>query len=561
MKSIHGRGILNAASLVLILALAAGGCGQPESAEGTAGDDAAGDHAGHAHADQSADRRADRGHDGHDHAGAGHGEWCAEHDIAEAACPFCNPGLVESLGWCAGHAVPEALCYRCNPDLVAAFRAVGDWCAAHERPESQCYVCNPTFAPDAAGAPSAPAAVADAASEAGAAGEGGSTAANQAPAALDAIPRTQRPPSVSCTKQSLTVTLARPGITEEAGLEIAEVRSLPVTRTLECNATVAYDGNRYAELAPQVPGVVATVERDLGDRVEPGDVLATITSPAFGAAKATYLQAAAAVALWERNHARETDLLARGVATERDLLEAETRLAESRIALSRAEQELLGLGLDSAQVAAVAGRGDTTAGYRVTAAFSGVVVERRAVVGEVVDPSQPLFAVADVDRMWALLDVYEADISEVAPGQTVVMHVEGLAGRPFAGEITWVSSSLDPRTRTLRARAEFENTGGLLRSNMFARAVVTVRDREPTLLVPREAVQWEGCCNVVFVRQSETVYKPRKVHLGPPNGAFYEVRGGIGAGELVVTQGSFLLKTEILKGNIGAGCCEVQPGS
>ena len=82
-------------------------------------------------------------------------------------------------------------------------------------------------------------------------------------------------------------------------------------------------------------------------------MLATITSPAFGAAKATYLQATAAVGLWQKNYARETELLARGVSTERDVLEAETRLAESQIALSRAEQELLGLGLSPQQIVEV----------------------------------------------------------------------------------------------------------------------------------------------------------------------------------------------------------------
>ena len=95
---------------------------------------------------------------------------------------------------------------------------------------------------------------------------------------------------------------------------------------------------------------------------------------------------------------------------------------------------------------------------------------------------------------------------------------------------------------------------------MFARAVVTVRDARPTVVVPRAAVQWEGCCNVVFVKESATVFHPTKVHLGPTTGSMVEVRRGLKGGETVVTQGSFLLKTEILKGSIGAGCCEAQPG-
>ena len=492
------------------------------------------------------------GHDDHDATVAG--DWCAEHEIAESQCPFCNPGLIDSMGLCVQHRVPEALCYQCNPNLAAAFKAVGDWCGGHERPESQCYLCNPWLAPESVAENGQEAANAVATGE-------GSLSAQADQASSQSVPRTQRRPSVSCTKQNLTVTFERPEIAAEAGLEFATVEVRPITRTLDCNAMVAYDGNRYAQLAPQVPGIVATVQKDLGDEVEPGDVLATITSPAFGAAKATYLQAVAAQRLWQKNHTRETDLLARGVSTERDVLEAETRLAESRIALSRAEQELLGLGLSAEQIEQVARTRDTTARYQVTASFSGIIVERHAAVGEVSNPSQPLFAVADISRMWALLDVYESEVREIQVGQSVILHVEGLYGEPFAGEITWVSSQLDPRTRTLQARAELDNSGGLLRANMFAQAVVAVKQQQQTLVVPREAVQWEGCCNVVFVQESETTYQPRKVYLGPPIGTVYEVLGGLSPGEVVVTQGSFLLKTEILKGNIGAGCCEAQPGT
>ena len=460
---------------LVVLALGAAGCGDGPSDSGTAADEHAGhDHGPGEHGQVSAERV------GHDD-----GDWCAEHDIAESACPFCNPGLIEEKGWCAGHDVAEALCWICNPDVIPAYKSVGDWCASHGLPESRCLECNPGLAeaePD--------------------------TAADGGPD--HAQPRYRKAPSVTCTKNLLTVNFERETIASEAGLEFAVVKVAPVTRTLECNAVLEYDGNRFARLAPQNGGLVQSVEKDLGDRVEQGDVLAVIISPAFGAAKAAYLQALAAEGLWEKNHAREKDLLSRGVATERDLLEAETSLAESRIAMSWAEQELMGLGLTSEQIARVARGGDTTNRYQVIAPFAGVVVERQIAVGELSDPSTPLFAVADISRMWALLDVYETDIRDIRLGQSAVLHVEGLQGDPVAGEITWVSAQLDPRTRTLRARAELYNPDGVLLANMFARAVVTVREETPTVVVPRAAVQWEGCCNVVFVKESTTTFQPTK---------------------------------------------------
>jgi cobalt-zinc-cadmium efflux system membrane fusion protein len=123
-----------------------------------------------------------------------------------------------------------------------------------------------------------------------------------------------------------------------------------------------------------------------------------------------------------------------------------------------------------------------------------------------------------------------------------------------------VAPALDPRTRTLKARAEVPNPDGLLRAGTFAKALVTVSPQAPALLVPKSAVQWEGCCNVAFVRRSDVVFEPRKLRLGPATDRHYVVLDGLAEGDEVVTTGSFLLKTEILKGSIGAGCCEVEPG-
>jgi cobalt-zinc-cadmium efflux system membrane fusion protein len=91
---------------------------------------------------------------------------------------------------------------------------------------------------------------------------------------------------------------------------------------------------------------------------------------------------------------------------------------------------------------------------------------------------------------------------------------------------------------------------------MFAEARITIHDQEPLVIAPREAVQWEGCCNVVFIRKSESTFQPRKVKLGHETDGWVVVLAGLEADEPVVTRGSFLLKTEIMKGNIGAGCCE-----
>ena len=162
--------------------------------------------------------------------------------------------------------------------------------------------------------------------------------------------------------------------------------------------------------------------------------------------------------------------------------------------------------------------------------------------------------------MWLLAHVYARDLLLLREGVPVLFTVDGLPGVSFEGRVNWISSQVDERTRTVRVRADLPNEDGLLRANMFGRARLVVGSDSNALSVPSGAVQTDGCCQLVFVREDEAVFAPRKVKLGAAANGYVEVLEGLEEGELVATTGSFLMKTEILKGNIGAGCCEVDPG-
>jgi len=470
---------------------------------------------------------------------------CSAHHLPKGRCPFCDTSLIEKEGQCAEHDVPEALCWKCRPALVAAFKAAGDWCAGHNCPESLCVICN------------GPRAVRSATpSHDHSHGRGRKTTTTTAAARPDEdTPRSQRPPASDCTTDGRRVTLESPEVARRVGILSAPIQQKEITHSVSCNAEIVYDGNRFVRVSPRVGGIVRQVTKDLGDRVAAGDVLAVVDSAELAAAKAEYLQGSAAVKLWEKNPAREVGLSDRGLSSQRDVLEAETKLAEGRIALARAAQRLKTLGLSDAAIDDLGKNEDTSPLLAVTAPFAGVVVERSAVIGESVEPTKPLFSIVDISRMWAMLDVPESRALQVAPGQVVTITIDALQGKQYEGRITWVSTQVDPKTRMLRARAEIDNAQGVLRANMFSRASIAVVERQPMLVVPKAAVQWDGCCNVVFVRQDDTVYEPRKVLLGYETDDAYEVREGLSAGEVVVTQGSFLLKTELLKHEIGETCC------
>ncbi|MEK7865727.1 MAG: efflux RND transporter periplasmic adaptor subunit, partial [Planctomycetota bacterium] len=161
-----------------------------------------------------------------------------------------------------------------------------------------------------------------------------------------------------------------------------------------------------------------------------------------------------------------------------------------------------------------------------------------------------------LSQMWLTIDVYEKELPKLKVDQRVTFTVEGMDSKVVRGKVVSIGAAVDDRTRTIPVRASLKNKERLLRANMFGRAQVVVHDEEEVLVLPREAVQWEGCHNVVFVRIGPSTYQTRKVELGWTGSDHVEARSGVLAGDVVVTRGSFLMKTEILKGTIGAGCCD-----
>ncbi|HEB53474.1 MAG TPA: efflux RND transporter periplasmic adaptor subunit [bacterium] len=472
---------------------------------------------------------------------------CEPHGLEN--CPFCDPSLLESMGFCQEHGVPEAICSRCRPDLERVFRDRNDWCAGHRVAESQCELCNPGTL--------------DKFSKYDPTGGELPAVAPDIEVVLDDAPRVQRRPSATCDTENSTIRFASPDVAVRAGLEIQEVVRAPLRRMVSAPAELRYDATRHAMLASRASGYVVAVHKQLGDRVERGDVLLVVDSAELGTAKSELLQAAARVELWERNHAREEHLLQESLSTEKDVIEAGTNLTESRIALAVAEQKLRNLGLGDEKIEQVMAAGDTSTRLELVAPFDGVVVELRAVVGQPAS-SQPgnregaLISIADTSRIWVLADVEQSEVSRVAVGQDLLLNLDGSFGLTFAGKVTWISTEVDRRTRTVKVRAEIENGDGQLRAGMYGRVRIVTRAGEPALLVPKAAVQWEGCCNVAFVQRSRTEFAPRKLHLGYDTGDYYEVLSGLDEGDRVVTRGSFLLKTELKKSSIGAGCCEVE---
>ena len=193
-----------------------------------------------------------------------------------------------------------------------------------------------------------------------------------------------------------------------------------------------------------------------------------------------------------------------------------------------------------------------------TAPRDGIVLERNAIEGMRANTGDVLFRIADTSVVWALVDVAERDLGNIAVGQPVTVRARSFAGRSFAGKIAVVHPQVNRDTRTVRVRIELANPDAALLPDMYVDANIDTADSTPVLAVPDSSVLDTGSRQAVLVDKGEGRFEPREVKLGRRGGGYVEVRNGLAAGEAVVTSANFLIDAEsnlkaALKGFAEAG--------
>lgn len=464
----------------------------------------------------------------------------------------------EKDDWCAEHNVPDSQCVECRKECLPCGPGSG-WCSIHGVHE--CPLCHP----EVAQLPHSAVVSRD--------------DLERAARGLALAPRVQNNSKCKLHQQRIQFTSAE--AVARLGIEVAPVGRGAMTEAIVANGEIVYDPTRVAHLAARTPGTVWRVEKQLGDRVRRGETLAIIDCAAVGHAKAEYLQALTQRKLKAQSMARIKGL-GDAVAMQ-SLRDAEADWQEARVRLLNAEQTLLNLGLPvstsdlndlSAEEVArrlqFLGLPDglarsldprTTSSnlLAVTSPLDGEVVERSVVAEEQTDPARVLFVVADTRKMWLLLNVRPEDADLLKPGQLVRFRHDGHASWD-EGTVSWVSPGADEKTRMVPVRVAFANLDGHHHAHTFGLAHVVLREEPRAIVLPNEAIHWEGDCNVVFVRDKHfdepgvpKVFHVRSVRPGVKEGANTEILAGLLPGELVATKGSGILRSQLLKNNLGAG--------
>ena len=303
-----------------------------------------------------------------------------------------------------------------------------------------------------------------------------------------------------------------PVTTQNMGLRTALVSKGALRRNIRTVGVVDYNETALSEVTTKFKGWIEKLYVDsTGKQVHKGEPLFEIYSPDLYTAQNEYVLAAT-----------------RG-----------TGLKESALT------KLKNWDVSAEQLAELEKSGQPKKTLSVSAPRDGVVVEKMAVEGQMVEAGMKLYRVADLSTLWVQSQVYEQDLGFIKLGQEAVVSLSYLPDRKFRGRVTYIYPTVDEKTRTAKVRMEFHNPGFFLKPGMFATVQIESELEAEAVLVPDMAVLRSGEKNTVFVALDGGKFEPRTVTIGArsENNA-YQVLSGLKVGERVVTSGQFMLDSE-----------------
>jgi cobalt-zinc-cadmium efflux system membrane fusion protein len=334
---------------------------------------------------------------------------------------------------------------------------------------------------------------------------------------------------------------------QRAGVKVEEIKTSAMGETIAVTATIQPSQERLARIAPRIEGRITSTPAKLGDAVRAGQTLATLDSVAVGEAHASWVQAQAELRIAESDFKRAESLVADEIIPRKDFLRAQAEREKANANLRNAADRLRLMG------GTPNARGSGVSGFVVTAPFAGTVIEKKATLGGLASPAEPIYTIADLSRVWILADLPESALAKVRVGARASVTVPAYPQQTFEGRVGHIGAGVDKETRTVSARIEVANQDRRLKPEMFATASIEVAgDSRGVLSLPDEAIVLMQGQPTVFVFE-QGAYAMRVVEPGERAGGRTVLKSGIKPGEQVVTSGAYALKARKLKSQLGHG--------
>jgi cobalt-zinc-cadmium efflux system membrane fusion protein len=343
------------------------------------------------------------------------------------------------------------------------------------------------------------------------------------------------------------------------------VAKTQVTAALPATGEVALNENAAVHISPRIAGIIDSVSADIGASVKAGDTLLTLASVELGRALADFERNRTLSDLSAKILARETKLWEQKVGSEQDMIEAQMTHEQHRTDLKASEQTLHVLGLTEADLATLREppHGVSAGRLSIRAPTAGTIIEKHAVAGEMVEPGRDLMLLSDLSTVWVWANVHSRDLARLLAAEkrgpvAVEIAVAAFPDRPFIGALDYVGATMNEQTRTVKVRATVRNPDRELRPGMFCDVAISLRNgqAEEVLAVPRAAVLSDEGKAFVFKHWKDDFFVRQDVRKGREFAGVVEIIEGLQAGDVVASEGAFLLKSDVLREKMGAGCAD-----
>ena len=322
-----------------------------------------------------------------------------------------------------------------------------------------------------------------------------------------------------------TVTI-NPTVVQNIGVRTTAAILTTLSRSVRTVGRVTFDEKLVTRLHPKYDGWVEKMFIDTtGEKVSKNSMLMSIYAPQLVASQEEYLLALSNAQM----------LKASPFPDIRDGAKSLLRSARERLEL---------LDMPPHQIQKLKETRKVMKAVHIHSPFDGIVMKIGARDGQRITPDTELYMVADLSRVWVIVDLYEDDLPWVREGDIAEMRVAGIPGRTFTGVVSYIYPYLEAKTRTVKMRLEFDNPELALKPDMFANVMVKAGKQIDAVIVPSEAIVRTGEQEQVFVQRAPGKFEPRRVVVGVDSDGQVQILEGLEAGEIVVTSSQFLIDSE-----------------
>lgn len=329
----------------------------------------------------------------------------------------------------------------------------------------------------------------------------------------------------------------------KAVVQMGAVNTVEMKDTLRIPGRIQVDEQYEARVGATVTGRISEINVALGDQVKAGQVLAHIKSTELAQYQLSYIKSVQQVQLLSKAVDRAKLLLESDVISPAELQRREAEYNAAKAELNASRDQLQVLGMPPAAISKLGLANSGMSMSTVSSKINGTVIQRKARIGEVVAPTEDLFVVADLSKVWAVAEVPEQQLEHLRNGETIKIEVPALNGKLMDGQINYVGDIVNAETRTIMARASLQNNDRLLKPDMLISILLEAKSRQ-TLAVPVTSVVREENKDFVFVQTGPDKVTLREVSLGNVFEGFVSVNEGLTEGDTIVTDGAFHVNNE-----------------